>query len=354
MKRRWQSFLAATAVVVASSAIGSLLLEVAIRLMTPGIGTEWRNYATDPVNMVRMNRAVKYDPELGYVHLPNYRDLNFGLIGNRLNTLLKPTEPVPELPRNAILALGDSFTFGSDVLPEQSWPAHLERMLNVPVINSGVGGYGIDQMVLLGERLIEQVKPRMAILSFIPEDIERVRMSVYSGAPKGYFDVVDGKLVLKNVPAPTYHPSISHAGIRAFVGYSFLLNWVADRLGVLQWWQLSRWEYRLERTDAIEVSCLLMQRLKDMATRSGVAILVVGQYAWDNYIQRNRESVERQAKVLACARSHGLSVVDTYDALRSQLPADWSAEYARYYVKGRGHMTSEGNRVIAETIAGAL
>jgi hypothetical protein len=44
--------------------------------------------------------------------------------------------------------VGDSFTAGADVAEHESYVAQLEAMLNYPVINGGVGGYGTDQMIL--------------------------------------------------------------------------------------------------------------------------------------------------------------------------------------------------------------
>lgn len=355
VKTRVRDILVNTALGLGSIVVALIVLEVVVRVFTPGIGFEWRNYATDPVNMIKVNTLVQYDPDLAYVLVPNRMDAGFGRLGNRLNRPTQPSDPVPPIPERPVLALGDSFTFGSDVNADQTWPAHLERILGVPVLNGGVGGYGIDQMVVLGERLAPQLKPRLIVLSFIPDDLERARMSIYSGAPKPYFDVVDGKLVRRNHPAPIYQPSLRHAGIRGVLGYSYLINWTATRLGLLQWWQLSRWEYRFSDADPAAVNCLLTGRLRELGERFDAPVLVVGQYAWDNYQPHMATMVERQRAVLDCARKQGLAVLDTYDLLRSELPTKWTLDtYGRYYVKGLGHMTDEGNRTIATAIAGVL
>lgn len=50
------------------------------------------------------------------------------------------TERVRPAPENAIVAVGDSLTAGYRLPPDDSWPAHLARLLGRPVINRGVSG----------------------------------------------------------------------------------------------------------------------------------------------------------------------------------------------------------------------
>tara|TARA_B100000945_G_scaffold321471_1_gene336265 strand:- start:6284 stop:7414 length:1131 start_codon:yes stop_codon:yes gene_type:complete len=78
-----------------------------------------------------------------------------------------------------ILAVGDSFTFGPYVPNEDTWPAQLERQLEVnlypdvttQVMNAGVAGYTIvDQFHYLNERGIG-IKPDLVIIGFFPNDI---------------------------------------------------------------------------------------------------------------------------------------------------------------------------------------
>jgi SGNH hydrolase-like domain, acetyltransferase AlgX len=47
---------------------------------------------------------------------------------------------VPAAPR--VLAFGDSMTYGVRAPASQSWPEHLSRMIDAPVYNLGLGGYG--------------------------------------------------------------------------------------------------------------------------------------------------------------------------------------------------------------------
>ena len=257
-------FAVALATVLASVILTLIVLEVGVRVATGSL-FEWRNYATDPVNLVRATGALDFDPEIGWLLKKDSR--GFGPLRNRLHKHKVDTSGAP------ILAVGDSFTFGSEVEPEQSWPAQLEYLTGIPVINGGVGGFGLDQAALWAERLAPLVKPRMIIFSFIPNDITRTRMSIFSGAIKPIFRVVDGELKAQNLPLQPYTASMDYAGVKAVLGYSKLIDWVAARLGMTNQWRLAAFETRYEKIDDVETSCGFMRRL----AKIGVPTIVLGQ-----------------------------------------------------------------------------
>ncbi len=81
-------------------------------------------------------------------------------------------EPADGITR--IMALGDSFTFGSEVRDADAWPALLATTLpQVEVLNSGVPGYGNDQAFLLSQRLVSKFHPQIVLLGFQPENANR-------------------------------------------------------------------------------------------------------------------------------------------------------------------------------------
>jgi hypothetical protein len=128
--------------------------EVGTRVLSTGVRIfDLRNFAFEPVGLINVRPIIQYHPILGFVHRPNMRFGRApggieatGPLGNRLTKLLDEKEAIPPASRDAILALGDSFTFGSEVGPGESWPAFLESMLGSPVINAGQGGYGVGQI----------------------------------------------------------------------------------------------------------------------------------------------------------------------------------------------------------------
>jgi hypothetical protein len=89
------------------------------------------------------------------------------------------------------LAVGDSYTFGDHVSDHETWPAHLERLLQRPVLNGGVFGYGVDQIILRTEELLPRLRPQVVVVSIIPADVTRTEYSKnFSWKP--YYDIRDG------------------------------------------------------------------------------------------------------------------------------------------------------------------
>jgi len=105
--------------------------------------------------------------------------------------------------RRRLAVLGDSFTFGEDVGDEATW-VHQLGVLD-PVlepVNLGVHAYGHDQMLLTLREEGPWLRPDIVLVGFVHIDLERNRTAFLDYA-KPRFDLVDGALVLRNVPVPT-------------------------------------------------------------------------------------------------------------------------------------------------------
>ena len=66
-------------------------------------------------------------------------------------------------PVGAIVAIGDSWTFGYGVDYDDTYPHHLAEKLGLPVVNLGVPAYGSAQTVLLLERHLERLGPAAVV-----------------------------------------------------------------------------------------------------------------------------------------------------------------------------------------------
>lgn len=98
----------------------------------------------------------------------------------------------------SIVMMGDSRTFGFGVDQEDVWTAKLNQMLSkAKIYNFGVPGYGIDQMQLRFSQDGILVLPKLGFF-YVPHfDFQRHMYKERFASPKPYYDVVDGKLVLK-------------------------------------------------------------------------------------------------------------------------------------------------------------
>jgi hypothetical protein len=346
----WKS----AALLIASIVITLLLGELAMR----AFGTDaarWRlqNFVIDPSLSDSRQRAMQAHPLLGYVPRPGYRwvgsdgrSMSFDDEGFRQHHARDPA-PANGAP---LLVAGDSYAMGEEVSDDETVPAHLQQTLGRPVINAGVSGYGLDQIVLRSEALVPRLQPAALVVMFIADDVWRAAQRTLWGAPKPYFEIVDGALVLRNQPVPS--PDDRRLDpFRRTAGYSFLAHTLMRRLGLTAYWYRGQVQHvEPSGADGAQLACLLMQRLARLA-EGGRRVMVVAGYtpqAWpDQLYHRPEEQVTRP--VLACARDAGLESVDMLPAL--------AAEVARAGVERlyrAGHMSDIGNRLVAEQVAGRL
>lgn len=357
MKRRLRNGLVNSSIVTITLVVGLVSIEVVWRLIN-GIGVfTWENWMQEQAFGNRMGTVV-YDPVTGW-RPPDYlyygpptsplmSTIEYGIRKNDGNTTLR---------QNSILAVGDSFTAGTEVADHQSWPAILETMRKEPVTNAGVGGYGVDQIILRAEKLLPIVKPKLLIIGMLDQDILRVGYSSF-GAPKPYFAMRNGKLVHRNNPVPTIRDAQSaESRLAGYLGYSrifhdvIIANWPNISLN------LARQEYEKTSEDPVVVTCALIERLKRRTYDLGLNMVVVMQYGGGHFAAGSDRPLYAEL-VLNCVERMNIPVVDEFEALRKVAAESRSALESLYVMRegtGQfGHMTEKGNRVIAELVNDAL
>lgn len=75
----------------------------------------------------------------------------------------RDAKPGGEPPQRAVMAIGDSWTFGYGVNFEEAYPHFLSAALGVPAINAGVPGYGAGSNLLLLERNAARYRPAVVV-----------------------------------------------------------------------------------------------------------------------------------------------------------------------------------------------
>lgn len=336
-----------------------ILIEIGYRVAAGLPVLKLADWRSDMISAMWFGERVISDPILGWTNAPwteseNIETIHYGIRRSFNETTVRT---------GAVLAVGDSFTEGWEVLGNESWPAVLERMTGVPVVNAGIGAYGTDQIILRVERLLPIVKPKILIVGFLEDDILRAAHSVYGGAPKPYFTIENGEL--------QYHPAapliprepgslMSSIGymLRDGLGYFATADYLLSRLSPDYWYGTVGAEvemfHRRTDVDEVEVTCALLRRLKTQTDKEGIHTMLFMQYTAQAILASGKPTRAAQT-VMACALEAGIRVADQFSFLRGIAVGGRNA-LKRYYMyhKDYGHMSAKGNWHAAHMLSLAL
>jgi hypothetical protein len=336
-----------------------LAIEIGYRLIAGLPVLKLANWRTEHVITVNLGelKAIR-DPLLGWTNKSvnynedGYTTIDYGVRKNFDETTIRT---------GGMLAAGDSFTEGWEVKDHESWPAVVEKLTSVPVVNAGIGGYGADQTILRAEQMLPIVKPKILLIGFHEIAIWRAGHSVF-GAPKPYFTLDKGELQYhppqfvepreKNATAltPAYR-------IREALGYSAFVDYLLSRLKPNFWHGDTDEDlYEKSGADEIAVTCALLKRLKSRADQDRIHMMLVLQYYATLILESDRPGPHSLA-VAACARDIGIRVVDQFAPLHVIATAGGPTIIRDYYWFNEGiygHMTAKGNEHVAHLIEPAL
>lgn len=339
-------WIARSVLVVFSLAIALFGLELACRWARgPEWLTRWPNFVLNQGAVFReeLKQQFVFDPQLGYVPRPGFRSasVNHDTRGFRaLPGSLESASPV--------LAVGDSFAYGDEVADGDTWPHFLQVRLGRPVLNAGVVGYGLDQIVLRTEMQVAALAPEAVIVSFIADDIRRNEFRRQGSKEKPYFTLSDsGALTLNNVPVPADASIPTGLAVMQWAfGWSALAELIARRLGYAYEWT-GAGVRATPRGTGERLACPLIRRMAAIHAR----IMVVGLYTplvWRLSPQPPSvaDEIRQVREVLACAAQAGLATLDTYDAI-DQAVREGSKDTVFTYF----HLAAPANRRVADAIA---
>ncbi len=308
--------------------------------------------------VVRSEYKAVVDPVLGWTLRPWTETDDFSTIDHGIRANFNENT----VRTGGILAVGDSFTQGWEVDDDETWPAYLEKLTGVPVVNAGVGGYGTDQIVLRAEQLLPIVKPNILIVGFLEADMFRTGHSVF-GAPKPYFTLEGGELRY-HPPGLTQHQeergtlaSLVRA-MRDGLGYSAAADYLLASLAPNYWYGTGqRPGYQRATYQEAEITCALLRRLKAQTDEAGIPMLLFMQHHAPLLFDTEHSSPVAQ-QVVACAGAADIRVADQFDSLRA-IALGNVYEISQYYSgmfagKIYGHMTAKGNQHAAELLHDAL
>ena len=348
MTSRRNEWLARAGLVIVSIVVTLMVLELGCRLLRgPDWLVDWRNLVLKERIDTKAYGAGRLMPDrqLGFAARPGYgKD---GLHYDEHGWRIAPNPDGVALAEPPILVVGDSIAHGDEIADGETWPSRLQLALRRRVINIAMSGYGFDQIVLAAEKNVAEVKPAAIVLSFTADDTRRNEMKRVWGAEKPYFELVNGKLILRNSPVP---PSPAPADTldlwHRMFGWSVLVDTVLRHKGWQYEWAVDH-ERVLPRGAGQEISCLLLARLKGL----GVPMLVVAEY--NRYVFENEEYAAETRRttdaVLKCAADLGLATLDQFDMDKAAVGKSGLDALFRL-----SHPSPEGARLAADAIAAAL
>jgi hypothetical protein len=292
-----------------------------------------------------------------------------------------------------VLAIGSSFTAGSEVTDTETWPAHLQQLTGWNVNNAGEGGYQADQIILLGEQLLPLIRPQALVVDLIPGTIIGTGYASL-GRPKPYFTVEDGVLVAHNSPVPQDQaPRRDRFDVRRFLGHSAVLDHFMAAFFADFWFTADGNSFVTVSTDEVGVTCRLLARLKQKTDAAGTRLVLYLQYGGLEVVDGSRMAAESHmtvrarfyrlkrwlvtrlkpfllhtppgapdwheasARVGECARGLDIAVADELDPLMAAYeknPDDLRKHYQIEPNGAMGHKSPFGNMAVAKRVAAAI
>lgn len=250
--------------------------------------------------------------------------------------------------RVRVIALGDSFTWGNEVEAQENFAYLLDSKDNgLEVLNMGVPGYGIDQMVLKYERFGARLEPDLIILGIYTSDYERSTVA-FTAASKPLFQVVGDELVLTNSPVPA--PAVVIEEIhRSLSKGSYLRTFIDNRLPG------ARQDPAVFFDASDQLIGRLLRRLHN-GLRADQQLLIVHIPRGESFSQPDPFYQEMSTRLRALYRHMGLRVVDVEAVLAAlSSPDEVAAQFYRIRESGSvGHLNPAGHAAVADAIAAEI
>jgi hypothetical protein len=279
-----------------------------------------------------------YHPLYGWTNLPGYRSdsrVPFSVTINSQGLRASREYALsPEAGTHRIAVLGDSCTFGEDVDDDQTLPYYLERHLQATdVLNFGVHGYGLGEMVLRMENEVFSYHPDVVVLVITsPSDFGRTILTDFVH-PKPAFTIEAGNLTVVNSPVP------SRARQPFVLRHSFVAAWLFARVP----------QPELQDEQVPEVSRALLERAKADCDKWGVPLAIVA-IAGPDWVRTMDEASYRQlVEATREVTGVGVPVSDQIGYLGQMIQREPDV-----VAQTNAHWSGRGNCLLAGNVATGL
>ena len=272
------------------------------------------------------------DPNLGWTNTP-------GNIMDRGNPMTVNSERLRatrvyghEKPAGAVRVevFGDSFAFGMDVGDDDTFAAQLERSLDhAEVLNFGVLGYGMDQVLLRFRAEGVHFHPDVVVLNYVQMLAGRADAD-FTTWYKPRFVLKDNRLVLRGIPVPS--PEEVH---RVFWLRPSILDLVLLPL-----------EPYLHSGDSTPVPTLLLEQFAKEVRAAGARPIFVTGPASHEYGSTRADTPFREV----CSKGE-IECVDLMGAFAEAYAAGKPVAWTPPGSSALGHWSTLGNGIVADHLA---
>lgn len=252
-----------------------------------------------------------------------------------------------------ILAVGDSYTVGVEVDNADTWPSQLEFKSRIRVLNGGVGGYGLDQMLTRTGSLLKNMTVDYVIVAFSEEDIRRVRQKKQYSIMKPLYKIENNKLLSSRVKMADYPPPDY---FKKIFGYSYVVHLFMSKLFKEYWSKGGLQDMEYEDINEIEISCKIIDGFVEIAEAQKVKyvifVLLPKHYndcsLVNHPVAKYIKNISKKNKriFLIDLQTELLNMKIFNQEKNPEIRAFFN-DYARGY---HGHFSKEGNEFVAQTI----
>lgn len=306
---------------------------------------------------------TQYDKKLGYLYTPGFKKIistpeNEKYIQDWKNVNLsinsegfRSNDNNFSFNKYSILTVGDSFTFGSQVNNNETWPSCLERELKLSVSNAGVAGYGAAQSVRRAEYEVKNKKFDTIILGIlIGEDYERDKYVFRWGFPRPAvieknFKVYFEKVPPKNSIGTKYMPNRSELMNLAY-SYSQLFTTTFDKI-IGKYIDLTGMRRDEIHENAASISQIIKFTVNEFSKLNVKNKYIVLQYQLHDFndnvsVRENLNDLAEKTRFEA--QKNNIKVIDTYKSIDNFLAFN---NPEKMYQK---HHTAYGNNFVCKII----
>jgi len=302
---------------------------------------------------------VAFDEDLGWVNKPYARGygmfgeyLSFDSMGFRENGNTKTLRNRP-----VILAIGDSYTLGVEVDNADTWPSRLELKSGIKVLNGGVGGYGLDQMLTRTTSVLKKMTVDYVIVAFILEDIHRVKQIRQYSILKPHYTLQNNNLVSSKVKLGDYPPTDY---FKKILGYSYVVHLFMTGLFKDYWSKGGISDMAYADIDEMEVSFKIIDAFVNLAEDGklkGMIFIALpscyGDLSLVNHpvTQHIKKITEKNSRVFLIDMQTDLLNIKIFQGGRdAEIHALFNDSTKGYH----GHFSKAGNDFVAQEILSLL